>query len=73
MTELQPLLLYKLIPHLHYKTEIEVHVTNIKDLTYKGQASKIYDWFAFQICNTSPVFQISIDINNVLHITVRGD
>ena len=71
MPELQPLLLFKLIPHLHYKTQIEVDVINVKDCVYKGQASKIYDWFAFSSCNTSPVLQIGIDTDNVLIIKVQ--
>ena len=72
MTELQPLLLYKLIPHLHYKTQIEVHVLNMEKLTYQGQASKIYDWFAFSVYNTAHVIQIGISIDDTLVITIRG-
>lgn len=73
MTELQPLLLYKLIPHLHYKSQIYVDVIDIKDLSYSGQASKIYDWFAFSVCNTATIMQIGIDKENILHLIVRAN
>lgn len=73
MAEMKPFVLYELIPHLHYKSQIYVDVIDIKDLFYSGQVSKIYEWFAFSVVNTATIIQVGIDRQDVLHLKVRAN